>query len=455
MEDFGLTLIAGGRGPARLPTCERALRHARIKAKEGDKFQPVEGASAIIVRVLSFFGRGEMRELRVEDPTVFRLVLSMIQARSDDDTPTSQMAQAVDSLRVIELVSGSLVCNDQYAAAIIERCAATVTELKGLLPGHLLSGSWGHPPVLARCTRLQVLTEAFSYAPAVWLGLSQLHTLHGVNLGRVSMAAIAAALPRLHTLHACGSMKDRDGTAVAGFFTDLLPRLRVLHFVGTWPMEDAEPVVVAPTPPPLPQLKELVWDERSAQPQVLSRFLGARPTVLHAPFDLIAECLPGRGGAEGELASSSFLTRVRKLRVFQGPFDLSDVARILRAAPQLRTLRTDRVLLSDRSPPATPLDLPFMGLVHPHLRCLAVSTRVPSPRNDGCATQLRRTCFPRLREMRVDDETYFVTPDVTGPTPNGRTVETKASDALVTSQTTLEGLGFMSSFLCIQYISSH
>jgi hypothetical protein len=83
MQDFALTLISAGRGPARLPTCEHTLRHARIKANVGDTFQRVEGASAVVVRALSFFGPGELRALRVEDHDVFRLIMTILQPRCD------------------------------------------------------------------------------------------------------------------------------------------------------------------------------------------------------------------------------------------------------------------------------------------------------------------------------------------------------------------------------------
>jgi hypothetical protein len=36
------------------------------------------------------------------------------------------------------------------------------------------------------------------YDAKVWLGLTHLHTLRGVDLGVVSATSIAAALPRLH-----------------------------------------------------------------------------------------------------------------------------------------------------------------------------------------------------------------------------------------------------------------
>jgi hypothetical protein len=58
------------------------------------------------------------------------------------------------------------------------------------------------PPtnLLARCKRVESLTNVHHYAPSAWLQLSHLHTLRWANLSIVSMAAIAAALPRLHTL---------------------------------------------------------------------------------------------------------------------------------------------------------------------------------------------------------------------------------------------------------------
>jgi hypothetical protein len=164
------------------------------------------------------------------------------------------------------------------------------SELKGPLLGNLLCESDCSGPVLARCTRLEVLTHVFSYTPAVWVGLTQLHTLHGVDLTKVSIAAIAAALPKLHSLRV-SYYAGGDPAAVAGFFTDVLPRLRLVHFEGKWPPEEAA-AVTAPPLRQLPLLKELVWRERSPHPTVLRGFLGARPIVLHAPYELIAEGLP-------------------------------------------------------------------------------------------------------------------------------------------------------------------
>jgi hypothetical protein len=74
-------LAAAGRGPARLPTCEYVLRHARIKfhyaARDYD-------FSSLVVRALSLFAPGELTVLRVRDADVFRLVLSMVSSPSAD-----------------------------------------------------------------------------------------------------------------------------------------------------------------------------------------------------------------------------------------------------------------------------------------------------------------------------------------------------------------------------------
>jgi hypothetical protein len=400
------------------------------------------------MRTLSLFGAGELRALRVNDASIFSFILKRLQVLLGGSGPsTSQtMSEAIDSLCVVELVPPRwfISRNDSDATAIIERCAATITELKGLLPAHPLcqSDASGHPPVLARCTRLECLWDAFIYAPAVWLGLSQLHTLHDVNLSRVSIAAIAAALPRLHTLTAFrkdagpwfgnpGPIAD-NSAAVAGFFVDLLPRLRVFRFRGKWPTAAAESATVNALPLPLPLLEVLEWRElydenHLAQPTVLRGFLGARPTVLSAPHELIVECLAGRvDGAPGEPATS-LLTRVCDLEVLRrsvtAPFDVSAMAQVLLAAPQLRTfgvhtsretamhVRGDTSWLTASDAPLAPA---FVGLVHPRLRHLRVLLELPPgppSRDESCASRLRRICFPRLRELKVNDETFFVTSD--------------------------------------------
>jgi hypothetical protein len=375
--------------------------------------------SVVVARALGLFRPGELRALRVGNIDVFRLVLSISHARCVDGAPTSPLARSLDSLCAVELASSDGSDDDQHAAAVIERCAATVTELIGPLPGRLLceSDSSGRPPVLARCTRLEILTDASRYITVVWLGLSQLHTLTGVDFGKVSVAAIAAALPRLRTLKAYRSGDaDTESASVAGFFTDLLPRLRVFHFEGSvWPSPTAKERRNSATPP---QLEELVWSEAySSDRTALSRFLGARPVRLRVPCDFIIEGMSTHVWVYGYDSVSSMLARVCELHLGKGfpwsHFGMSDVARVLRAAPQLRALymhervRIDTLWLTQS---AASLHPSFVGLVHPQLRHFAVNSKVSELLDDGCASRLRQACFPALRVLEVRGETFFVTP---------------------------------------------
>jgi hypothetical protein len=379
-----------------------------------------------VVRALSFYGPGELRALRVEDPKVFPLVSSMMRARCDGGAPTSQMAQALGYLCAVELtthydVDGRLLGLDEaYKLAernmvsIIKCCAATITELKGPLPA-ILCNSSGNSSVLARCSRLEVLTDVYRYKPALWLGLSQLHTLHGVDLSDASVGAIAAALPRLHTLDAYCS--NFDPTSVAGFFTDLLPRLRVFRFGGTWPATAADSVAAPTAPRPLPLLEELVWREHSPQPPatVIRNFLGARPIVLRASCAMIVQCVSGRGGAAGE-PESCFLERLCELHGFYCAASLavSDMARVLRAALRLRAFCWSNDLRGDASfltASGARLVAAFEGLVHPRLRRFEVSAPMSCLEcDDGCVSRLRQTFFPRLQELKVNGRTVFITP---------------------------------------------
>jgi hypothetical protein len=405
-------MIAAGRGPARIPTCEHVLRDVPTKAFSltTNSWQPLNCCS-VVVRALSFLGPSELRALRVLDPGIFGSVLSM----------PSEALDALNSLRAVEVETDPLPEDESHAAAIIERCAARVTELQGPLPVHLMCepDASGSPPLLARCTRLELLKRAADYTPAVWLGLSQLHTLHAVDLSKVSMAAIAAALPRLHTLTTFGLAIT--SVAVAGFFTDLLPRLRVFHFFGMWPVEAEACTVAAVAAPiapplPLPYLDELRFLHPKPDPAVVDGFMGAQPRVLHAPYEMITQCLSSGGGR--------LLARVRMLHVF-ARVDVSGLATVLRAAPQLRTFHTEEPLGGDTSwltASAVPIGPAFAGLVHPWLRYFTVGTASASVEptvttdrdqpclcDDGCVSRLRRCCFPRLQALEVNGKTFFAT----------------------------------------------
>jgi hypothetical protein len=99
------------------------------------------------------------------------------------------------------------------------------------------------------------------------------------------------------------------------------------------------------------------------------------------------------------------------------PLDPSDVARILRAAPQLKKFYTAHYVHGGASwlAPTAPTHPAFEGLVHPRLRefGLAVAegedgTSESAP--PGALAHLRRHHFPRLRELFAGFEAYFVTP---------------------------------------------
>jgi hypothetical protein len=327
------------------------------------------------------------------------------------------------------------------AAVLIERCARSVTELHGLLPGILICK--GTQPVLSRCSRLEALTDASRYQPAVWLDLSHLHTLHDVDFRQVAPAAIAAALPRLRDLKA--HCRHDGAFATQGFFEDLLPRLRVFHFDGTWPaIMDDDPTlsVSSVSPAPLPFLEELVWNVRGgSRAPAPPQFLGARPTSLHATYNLIAKYVDGVGGDRGGDGSasggpsSSPLARVRDLRVIDrndgnnGPVPFPgvllnppDLVRLLTATPQLRTFRTARVIrgfeawLAAVAPTAAAADCPpiFGELVHARLRYFYVpSESAWGCYDDDCARRLQRLHFPRLRQVNIDENVFSVTPEDT------------------------------------------
>jgi hypothetical protein len=248
----------------------------------------------------------------------------------------------------------------------------------------------------------------------VWLGLSQLHTLHDVDLKLVSLQTIAAALPKLHTLTAfCGA--PSDDAPGAAFFGVLLPRLRVFHFRGSWPgahlrrQQQAEHDLHLPVVP-LPLLEELVWSACSNHSAVALRYFSqSQPTVLHVPFRFIERCLAERGGG-GDCCGP--LSRVREIHVrgaSLAAFGPSSIARLLRAAPQLRRFHA----FGSFGGSASRLAPAFEGLIHPLLRELRVSFADPdaTARLDAnFGLRLRRLHFPRLRELTVGWREFLVTP---------------------------------------------
>jgi hypothetical protein len=198
---------------------------------------------------------------------------------------------------------------------------------------------------------LESLSYASTFAPAAWLGLSQLHTLLDVDVSVVSVATIAAALPRLHTLGLAAHL-DVDPSAVAGFFETSLPRLRAFRFRGNFPVSLGGPS------PVLPLLEELIWESC----QVADRFCGAHPVTLCASMWEIhkwAMCTHHTASGCGPLS------RVRHLR-FYNHSNASTVAAVLRAAPELRTLHGGTICnrLEWRDDPA------FEGLFHRNLRSI-------------------------------------------------------------------------------------
>jgi hypothetical protein len=234
----------------------------------------------------------------------------------------------------------------------------------------------------------------------VWLGLTHLLTLRGVDLGIVSAVAIAAALPRLHTLAAFISASDDPPvthTAVVGFFDILVPRLHVLEYRGPWPADNQAPMVIVPRP--LPLLQELIFCCFSDFP-VARGFMGARPAMLQINLAAVADMLLAAPLMTGEVTHQP-LARVRDLCVTVGDggaLDPSDVALLLRAAPQLRKFNAGRLRgrLEWAGDPA------FTGLVHPLLRSVRVivATKADAPPVD-CTMELRRLFFPRLQQVVI------------------------------------------------------
>jgi hypothetical protein len=304
------------------------------------------------------------------------------------------------------------------AFTLIERHSDTITEIDCFFVPCVpsaVNSHWSARPnrALHACKRLEILTHAGTFNVNAWLGLSQLHTLRGVNLADIYFGAIARALPRLHTLDAF-TYGASPSSAAVGFFEDLLPRLRSFHFAGWWPERSTSQT--APTTPPnataaaplqdLPLLRELVLDVW-LDPDVARGFLGARPVLLRLPYTLFknVDCLLAASSATDAETSpaAGFLSRVRNLAVFSsmnGPcLSASGLARVLQTATELEALTVTRLegdFLFDANPESC------TELVHPRLRSIDVERLQVSDsiRADGVAW-LRRLCFPRLRRLTI------------------------------------------------------
>jgi hypothetical protein len=272
---------------------------------------------------------------------------------------------------------------------IVKQSAGTLKELDCRLA--VSNDDWSE--ALSRCTRLELLTSAVTFAPAAWLGLSQLHTLFGVDLTVVSVATVAAALPRLHTLGVTTYSRSRvRSAAVAGFFDTLLPRLRVFRFCGEWPEDDAMP---PPAPRPLPLLEQLIWEST----RMVDGFEGAQPVVLWGPFRAVAKLMQA---TKIEGGSGAPLSRVRDLRFYGEAPEVSVVAEMLRAAPELRLLLAGlaQSRLGWHNDPA------FAGLVHRKLQVLRFKPDPEHLTEDALQFSaeydiLQAHHFPRLRALQL------------------------------------------------------
>jgi hypothetical protein len=101
------------------------------------------------------------------------------------------------------------------------------------------------------------------------------------------------------------------------------------------------------------------------------------------------------------------------------PLDPTDVAQVLRAAPQLKKFHTTHSVQGDASwlaPTAPTTHAALEGLVHPRLREFGIAHSEHgtsfgvNPPDAEWVTHLRRRHFPRLRALILDNEEYFVTP---------------------------------------------
>jgi hypothetical protein len=390
-----LQLMAAGSGPLRAPTCNHTLRVASGETAPGQ---------ALLRRALSLVGPGELQELREARTSCVRegtcdFIQSMLEheplgphGKRDGAPYDAPVSRALASLRVIEGKDVPL------PVAIVQQCAATLTELECY---RLSCGA-----VLPLCTRLQSLTlsDWNGCPPVAWLGLSQLHTLRGVSLPDIPAAAIAAALPRLHTLHL-----DHRFIAVefpvAMFYDELLPRLRSFHLEGRWleTNDEMEEVNV----PLLPLLEDLKWWSWTAK--LPRQLMAARPSTLAISDVDLVEWLKVADGAGPESSPVTRpLVRLRALTLRLAR--RSPMARLPRAVPHLWQL-TLHVYEFEHARHVLSEEPAFTGVIHPTLRRVAITTIHSSADllvPDDYGVRLRQRHFPRLRRFTVKDEEYPV-----------------------------------------------
>jgi hypothetical protein len=372
----------------------------------------------LIRHALSLVAPGELKELRV---LVNKATLSFSEIEdmltegascSSRDGGAPRDMSAAPALASLRVVTGDAIVHH----GVIKQCAATLTELAVYLLGPAAVR------VLPQCTRLESLTfhccryhallTQLVCPPAAWLGLSQLHTLRGVSLADVPAATVAAALPRLHTLY-LNHAHDRGDFQVAAFYDALLPRLRSFGLTGPWPDPSAGGAedTAADVPPPLPFLECLQWAGNVNLPRP---FMGAQPSTLDALHgDLVDWLQVADGtGADSPPAAASPFARMRALTLRLGglPPDATLMARVLRAAPQLRQMtlaqnfdgRGGQWVLPDAF--AAPA---FTELVHPGCAMLPSSKRARPrmslcPRSGGssCGSATFRACGDLPCRMR-------------------------------------------------------
>jgi hypothetical protein len=230
-----------------------------------------------------------------------------------------------------------------------------------------------------------------------------------VDLAQTPLASIAAALPRLHTLGVNGSYGAESPAAVAGFFEDLLPRLRTFHFDGKWPLEQTTMVAASA---PLPLLQELELKDASPHPDIARMFMGARPVVLRVSFGMLSHwptAADEAGFFAGTTCSDSPITCARLLSITIGPPTSSEVARILRAAPQLRHFIINGIRdLTWLTSFELPTCAPFVGLVHRNVRRIELPYMGGAPATTGTAfSLLRASHFPRLQRIRIGQDLHY------------------------------------------------